>query len=172
MKKILLVILVGFSFFNCKDNPKKADPYSKATAKEKTEAPAPKEEKIPVEGTLVELESDDMMKYNKSEIRVPAGQKVTLVLKHVGKMSKDVMGHNFVLLKQGVDMATFAGVASAAKDNDYIPADTKDIIAHTKTLGGGETTYIIFDAPEKGTYEFLCSFPAHYAMMKGQFIVE
>ena len=39
-------------------------------------------------------------------------------------------------------------------------------------IGGGETDVIEFPAPEKGTYEFLCSFPGHYGMMKGKFIVE
>ena len=46
------------------------------------------------------------------------------------------------------------------------------IIAATKLLGGGETDTVIFDAPAAGTYEFLCSFPGHYAIMKGKFIVE
>ncbi|HBX64839.1 MAG TPA: azurin, partial [Balneolaceae bacterium] len=26
--------------------------------------------------------------------------------------------------------------------------------------------------PEAGTYDFICSFPGHYALMKGKFIVE
>ncbi|MEZ5054050.1 MAG: plastocyanin/azurin family copper-binding protein [Chitinophagales bacterium] len=59
-----------------------------------------------------------------------------------------------------------------AKDNDYIPtAMAKDVIAHTKTIGGRESTQVEFPAPAKGTYEFLCSFETS-AMMKGTFIVE
>ncbi|HRN94472.1 MAG TPA: plastocyanin/azurin family copper-binding protein, partial [Chitinophagales bacterium] len=83
------------------------------------------------------------------------------------------MGHNFVLLAQGTDLAKFATAAVAAKDNDYIPADlASSVIAHTKTIGGGETTEVEFPAPAAGTYDFLCSFPGHSAMMKGKFIVE
>ncbi len=29
-----------------------------------------------------------------------------------------------------------------------------------------------FDAPAKGTYDFICSFPGHWATMQGKFIVE
>ena len=77
------------------------------------------------------------------------------------------------LLKAGVDMAKFASEAIKAKDTDYIPAARKgDIVAHTKVIGGGESVTITFDAPAAGTYDFLCSFPGHYAIMKGKFIVE
>jgi azurin len=39
-------------------------------------------------------------------------------------------------------------------------------------LGGGETTTIAFTAPAAGTYDYICSFPGHYGMMKGKLIVE
>jgi azurin len=39
-------------------------------------------------------------------------------------------------------------------------------------LSGGETTTIEFTAPAAGTYDYICSFPAHYAMMKGKLIVQ
>ncbi len=116
------------------------------------------------------INSNDQMRFDKSEIRVKAGEKIKLTLNHTGKLPKNAMGHNFVLLEKGVDMADFAMKAMNAKDNQYIPA--KGVIAHTKLIGGGESTTIEFTAPAKGTYEFLCSFPGHYAMMKGKFIVE
>ncbi|HRO72640.1 MAG TPA: azurin, partial [Saprospiraceae bacterium] len=119
------------------------------------------------------ISGDDQMKYDKTELKVKAGQKVKLTLTHIGKMPKDAMGHNWVLLNQGVDLAAFAAEAIKAKDNDYIPAGKEgDIVAHTKTIGGGESTSVEFDAPAAGTYEFLCSFPGHSGMMKGHFIVE
>ena len=46
------------------------------------------------------------------------------------------------------------------------------VIAATETIGGGQESAIEFDAPEAGEYDFICSFPGHYAMMKGKFIVE
>mgnify|MGYP003626747564 CR=1 len=124
------------------------------------------------EVTEVVLESNDQMKFNLSEIKVEAGTTVKLTLKHVGKLPKQVMGHNFVLLKKGVEMKDFAMTAMKAKDNDYIPESTDQIIANTALIGGGESTTIEFEAPEKGEYIFICSFPGHYALMNGKFIVE
>lgn len=118
----------------------------------------------------VVINSNDQMRFDKSEIRVKAGEKIKLTLNHTGKLPKTAMGHNFVLLEKGVDMADFAMKAMNAKDREYIPV--KGVIAHTKLIGGGESTTIEFTAPAKGTYEFMCSFPGHYAMMKGKFIVE
>ena len=116
------------------------------------------------------LSSNDQMKFDKSEIRVKAGEKIKLTLKHTGKFPKNAMGHNFVLLAKGTDVAKFATAAMNAKATDYIPA--KGALAHTKMIGGGESTTIEFTVPAKGTYDFICSFPGHYAVMKGKFIVE
>ncbi|MEM7085677.1 MAG: azurin [Bacteroidota bacterium] len=121
----------------------------------------------------VGITGNDLMQFNKKEIRVKAGQEVTLTLKHVGSMELIVMGHNFVLLKQGVDLNTFAQEATVAgKDADWIPNDGADVIAHTKMIGGGQSTSITFTAPEAGTYDFLCSFSGHFGTMQGKFIVE
>ena len=122
--------------------------------------------------TEITITGNDMMKFNLTEIRVKAGQKVKLTLTHVGKLDKKVMGHNFVIVVPGTDMSAFAMEAATAADNDYIPADTDKVIVHTKLLGGGESDTIEFDAPAQGTYDFLCSFPGHFAMMNGKFIVE
>ncbi|NAS31167.1 azurin [Flavobacteriaceae bacterium R38] len=118
------------------------------------------------------LVSDDLMKFNKAEIKVKAGKKVKLTLKHIGKLDKKIMGHNFVLLAEGVDLVDFATEAATARDNEYIPENSSDVIAHTKLIGGGETDVIEFDAPAPGVYEFICSFPGHYGLMQGKFIVE
>lgn len=121
----------------------------------------------------VVLTSNDLMQFNKKEIKVKAGKKVKITLKHIGKLDKKVMGHNFVLLKQGVSISAFGNKAATSAATEYIPTDSQDdIIAHTKLIGAGETTSVEFDAPAPGTYDFLCSFPGHYAMMKGKFIVE
>lgn len=121
----------------------------------------------------ITVTGNDMMKFNRSTITVDAGQKVELTLKHIGKMSVEVMGHNLVVLKKGTDVAVFATSAIAAKDNGYIPEGTTDVLVHTKMIGGGESDTITFTAPtEKGEYDFICSFPGHFGMMKGKFIVE
>ena len=119
------------------------------------------------------LTGNDLMQFSKKEIRVKAGQEVTLTLRHVGTMELIVMGHNFVLLKPGVDRGVFANEATVAgKDADWIPNDGKDVIAHTKMIGGGQSTTVTFTAPEAGTYDFICSFSGHSGTMNGKFIVE
>src|SRR5690606_18776633 len=118
------------------------------------------------------LTADDLMRFNTKEIKVRAGQKVKLTLEHLGIMDKNVMGHNFVLLAPGTDINQFGQEAVKAAENDYIPANSKNVIAHTRMIGGGERVTIEFEAPAPGIYDFICSFPGHYAVMKGKFIVE
>ena len=174
MKKTILAIsTVAFLFAAC------GGPSEEATTSETpatTEAPAetPAETPEPASAeAVVTLNAGDDMKYDISEINVKEGQTVKLTLHHVGKMPVTAMGHNFVLLASGASLEDFAKEAINAKDNDYIPkAKEKDVIAHTKTIGGGESVEISFPAPAKGTYDFLCSFPGHSAMMKGKFIVD
>lgn len=118
------------------------------------------------------LNSNDRMQFDKQEIVVFEGQTVILTLQHTGTMSITAMGHNFVLLDKGVSISEFAKEALKAKDNQYIPIEGKNVIAYTKMIGGGESTSVTFNAPEKGTYDFLCSFPGHYSIMKGKFNVK
>lgn len=118
------------------------------------------------------ITGNDAMQFNLNEIRVKVGQRVKLTLRHIGKLDANVMGHNFVLLKQGANLVAFGNKAATQKENNYIPKDSDEVIAHTNLIGGGQVTSIEFDAPEAGTYEFLCSFPGHYALMRGKFIVD
>lgn len=130
-------------------------------------------EEVP-EGAQIQItvNSNDQMRFDVKEIKVRAGQEVTLTLNHTGTSSVKMMGHNWVLLNKGVKLSEFGQKASFAGDNEYIPKDAgSDVIAHTKMLGGGESDTITFTAPEKGEYEFLCSFPGHYGIMKGKLIV-
>jgi len=120
----------------------------------------------------VEITANDQMKFSVTEIRVKAGEEVTLTLKNVGTMPKESMGHNFLLLGGGTDVEAFATKAMVAKETDYIPADEKaSVMANTKLLGPGESDTITFTVPA-GTYDFICSFPGHYAQMRGKLIAE
>jgi azurin len=122
-----------------------------------------------IENTII-LNSNDAMLFDKKVIKVNYGEKITLTLNHVGKIGKNFMGHNFVLLKKDVDVDDFAQRAIQARDNEYIP-EGDEIIITTKILGGGESDTVVFDAPEPGKYIFICSFPGHYQLMRGEFIV-
>lgn len=121
--------------------------------------------------TKVVIESNDQMRFNKSEIVVQSGERVTLTLKHTGSLPVQAMGHNWVLLKKGTDVPTFARKAMNARNTGFVPPNSSEVIVYTKTIGGGQETTITFTAPSKGTYDFICSFPGHFSMMKGKFIV-
>ena len=118
------------------------------------------------------ITSDDYMKFDTRKITVKSGKIVKLTLKHIGQLDVQVMGHNFVLLKKKVDLIEFANKAATARDNQYIPVGSDEVIVYTDMIGGGQETTIEFLPPEPGVYDFVCSFPGHYAMMKGKFIVE
>ena len=142
-------------------------------------AEAPKEEAQPAaevvavsDSISLEIEANDQMQFNKEELKVTAGQVVTLTLKHTGKMPKEAMGHNWVLLASGADVATFGTSAVSAASSGYVPQDKLDqVIAYTKVIGGGEEVSITFEAPKAGYYKFLCSFPGHWGVMQGDFVV-
>ena len=120
--------------------------------------------------TVIIINSNDLMKFDQNELRVFEGQKITLTLNHTGKMSKEIMGHNFVLLKKETNLNDFAQRAMLARQNEYIPMGN-ETIAYTKMIGGGESDTITFTAPEKGSYTYICTFPGHYGLMKGVLIV-
>ena len=121
----------------------------------------------------IRISGNDQMRFDKEELRVEAGQTVRLTLEHTGQLPVTAMGHNVVILAQGTDVNDFGQAAAQAGSNDYIPQGRdNEIIAHTEMIGGGQTTTIEFQAPEAGTYTFICSFPGHYIQMQGRFIVE
>ena len=167
--KISMVVLMGaLTITSCgkKENVPTEEPA------EATEMTSDEGQQPAVSNVLV-IEGNDQMQFSTSELRAVAGKPITLTLKHVGKIPKEAMGHNLVILQEGTDEAAFAAKAINAKDTDYIPASEKaSIIAHTKLLGGGEQDTIEFTVDKKGTYNFLCTFPGHVAMMKGVLIVE
>ncbi len=130
------------------------------------EVPAPSTDKVEIV-----IEGTDQMRFNLSEIKVKEGETVVLTLKHVGKLPKAAMGHNWVLLAAGTDVAAYATKAIRAKDTEYIP-EGDEALAYTSLIGGGEETTVEFVAPAAGEYTFICSFPGHYALMQGKLIVE
>ena len=168
MKNIILLIFSIILFLSCGSGEKKEK-------KEKFKYERTKEslDNIPMNNPddfKVILNSFDNMIYDKNKIEVKSGKNIILTLNHKGKVSKEFMGHNFVLLKKGVNIDEYAKKAVLAKSNDYIP-NSDETIAYTKMLGGGESTTISFLAPEAGIYNYICSFPGHYMLMRGELIV-
>ena len=117
-----------------------------------------------------DLEGNDAMKFNLSNIDVSKScATFTINLKHTGKLAKNVMGHNVVVAKtadmKGIDTDGMkAGLAT-----DYIKAGDTRVVAHSKVVGGGESTSLKIAVVKLGAgpYSFFCSFPGHSALMKG-----
>jgi azurin len=120
------------------------------------------------------IEGNDLMKFNVAELKVPADcTDVEVVLKHVGKLPKAAMGHNWVLTKTADMQAVANAGVSAGLEKEYLPAGDKRIVAHTKVIGGGESTSVKFKTSQLtkgGDYTFFCSFPGHSALMKGKLV--
>ena len=157
-----LIFILPLLFFSCQNTNEKKQRKMKSSTNDQT---------IVEREIEIVLNSDDLMRFDKNMLLVQSGQKITLTLNHTGKMDKSIMGHNFVLLKKDVDVIAFAEKAVLAKNNEYIP-EGDEVIVYTKLLGGGESDTITFDAPEKGYYTFLCTFPGHWGLMKGKLVVK
>lgn len=57
-------------------------------------------------------------------------------------------------------------------DKGFIP-DSAKILYHTPLLSENTRFILRFKAPEKpGVYPYLCTFPGHWAIMKGEMVVE
>lgn len=108
---------------------------------------------------------DGKMTFSVSQIVAKPGERLRVVLTSTGVLPKLVMGHNFVLLKAGVDPKGFSEDAASARDTDFIPAARKaEIVAYTSIVGPGERDEVTFTVPKvAGKYSYLCSFAGHFA---------
>lgn len=126
--------------------------------------------------TKVSISGNDQMQFSLKEFEVKAGEEVEIEFKNAGSLPKIAMGHNLVILKEGVSAIAFGGKALQAGANatNALPDSVKtDVLAYTKLLGPGEVEIIKFKAPKKaGVHQFVCTFPGHYAMMRGVMIVK
>jgi azurin len=121
----------------------------------------------------LEITGTDAMQYDKKELSVAADcTQVEVTLHHSGKLPAQAMGHNWVLAKT----ADVAGVASdgvgAGFAKDHIKDGDARVIAHTKIVGGGQTTTVTFPTSKLKageSYTYFCSFPGHSSIMKGAF---
>jgi azurin len=81
------------------------------------------------------------------------------------------MQHNVLVLNEAPSEAIYkevgqAGVQAGAS-NDYVP-DHPAILAATPMSKPGETVSVTFTTPsETGEYGYLCTYPGHWATMRG-----
>lgn len=112
------------------------------------------------------------MQYNLKTIKAKAGESLAIVLKN-----DDAMPHNLVIVEPGAHLkvgeAAFKMLNNPkAAELHYVPK-MKEVVGYTNVIGPKATHTLYLKVPEKkGVYTFFCSFPGHYLLMKGDFIVE
>lgn len=123
-------------------------------------------------GRVLEIQTAAGLQYAQKELRAKAGERLSLTLGN-----PDTMPHNWVLLKPGAveRVGALANALITAPDavaRHYVPASA-DILCHTRVIDPQKTTTIHFTAPEPpGHYPFVCTFPGHWAIMRGVLIVD
>ncbi|MEL6951204.1 MAG: azurin [Pseudomonadota bacterium] len=121
------------------------------------------------------IEAGDRLGYNTDSLTAAAScSEVTVTLVHTGKLPKNAMGHNWVLVKKSDLDAVGAAGMTAGIDNSYVPVGDDRIIAATQLIGGGETSSTtvdmsVLDADTE--YAFICTFPGHWSIMRGSFTI-
>ncbi len=129
----------------------------------------------PVPAKTVLITASDSLRFSVTRIEAAPGQTLQVQFHNAGTLPKDVMGHNWILLKADQDPEAYAAAAIGAKADNFEPKALQgQVLAAVSLLGPGETGEVTFTAPTKpGKYPFLCSFPAHFAAgMRGVLIVQ
>ncbi|MBK8037551.1 MAG: hypothetical protein IPK22_10500 [Verrucomicrobiaceae bacterium] len=110
--------------------------------------------------------------YDLREFKVAPGAPVKLVFEN-----PDVTPHNLLIVQPGAaDEVGLAGNEMAKTPDGFakgfIP-DSPKILHKTKMLNQGDREVLRFTAPTaKGKYPYICTFPGHWLVMKGEMIVE
>lgn len=124
----------------------------------------------------VAVSSSDSWAYDTKTISVPADcEEFTVNFTHTGKLSKEGLGHNWVLAKTADVNAIAQAGGTQGLESNFLPQDDDRIIAHTPIIGGGESTSTTFKTgalDAKENYTFFCSFPGHTFMMRGSLKLE
>jgi uncharacterized cupredoxin-like copper-binding protein len=111
--------------------------------------------------------------FTKNRLNEKAGKPVKLVFNN-----PDATQHNFVLLDQGTPIEEIGLAANEmAKSPEgakkgFLPED-KRILQASRLLDPNTSQTLRFIAPATpGIYPYLCTFPGHWILMKGELIVE
>ncbi|MDP0491119.1 MAG: GDSL-type esterase/lipase family protein [Verrucomicrobiota bacterium JB023] len=123
-------------------------------------------------GKVLRVQAAPELQFAPTELRVSAGEAVRLVFSN-----PDTMMHNWILLTPGsvAEVGALADGLAARPDGlekEYLPDSSKILVA-SRLLAPQEDQEINFTAPnEPGIYPYICTFPGHWRVMKGELIVE
>ena len=120
----------------------------------------------------IKITGSDMMMYDLQEIIIPSKcNSFEITLNHSGKLPVSAMGHNIVITEE----SNFMPVAQLINmdngfENGYLPVSDK-ILFRSNMIGGGESTSLTVDLSKLDSTKshiYFCSFPGHWAIMKGK----
>ena len=142
-------------------------------------APTARQVKFDQQKNLKELKVfcvHERMKFSVEQIGVTVGQPLKIVF-----ANGDATSHNMVFVKPGALEEVGMAANDMAKDpknanSDFIPEEKRPLILHASPLLGSTRKSKVhvfrFNAPsEPGIYPYVCTFPGHWVMMKGELIV-
>ncbi len=160
--KSITVIAISLVLFSCGSGNKNETKTDKTSIK--SEEKVWKEFKVFAEGnTMAE------MKFNIENITVNSGDWVRIILENEGVDLS--MVHNIVFIKYGTRKEVSMQSIDAGPENSYV-VKSDNVIAYSELANPGETVTLEFQAPKKGNYEFLCTYPGHAEIMRGYFFVK
>lgn len=141
--------------------------------------PGPAEAKFDSQENLKQIQIScipERMRFTVEQFAVKTGQPVKLVFSN-----PDATDHNLLIVKQGslgdVGMAANEMARDPKNANsDFIPTNQADVILQAAPMIGptrkSKVHVLRFEAPtEPGIYPYLCTFPGHWVVMRGQMIV-
>ncbi len=122
--------------------------------------------------TEITITTDKMLfLYDVKEFTVKAGSKVKITLVVPGDAIPQP--HNLVIAKPGKEAALVQGAMALMADpqgmaKGYVPDLPDAVLAHTKLIQPGTTDVLEIKIPDAaGDYPYVCTFPGHFALMKG-----
>ena len=114
----------------------------------------------------------ERMLFTVEKFTVKAGQPIRLLF-----TNPDATQHNLLIIEPGMNEVIGMAANEMAKDpsgveKGFIP-NLPGILQYTKLLGPDEAEVLRFNAPaQPGVYPYICTFPGHWFIMKGEMVVE
>lgn len=115
----------------------------------------------------------EQLRYDTARLVVEAGKPFEVIFEN-----PDAMPHNLVFVMPGTlqDVATAVQTQAPdkldSKGRAYVIEGDARIIAATKLVEAGKSETLHLTAPAtEGVYPYVCTFPGHWAIMKGELIV-
>lgn len=115
----------------------------------------------------------EQMRYDTSRIVVEAGKPFQVIFDN-----NDAMPHNLVFVMPGtlqdvaISVQTHPPDQLDSKGRAYVPENDPRVLDATHLIEAGKSETLHLIAPKKeDTYQYVCTFPGHWAVMKGELIV-